>query len=148
MIPEPGEIYQHQDGSRLLIREVDLSPGMEVLRVEFVVGTALCEANAQGWKDLWPELTLVKPEPEPAPIPGLKLNLLNPIIPSFKMLQAFEKEFAMATGDIELGYIYREDAVVLVARGEMASFLKEVGLRIHKEILKRKQNGTQDPNLN
>lgn len=142
MIPAPGEIYQHRDGTTLLIQVVDLSPGMEVLRVEFVVGTALCEANAQGWKDLWPELTLVKPEPEPAPIPGLKLNLINPIVPSLKMLQALEKEFAMAAGDIELGYIWREDVTVLVARGDMAPILKEIGLRIHKEILKQKNNGT------
>lgn len=142
MIPAPGEIYRHRDGTTLLIQVVDLSPGMEVLRVEFVVGTALCEANAQGWKDLWPELTLVKPEPEPAPIPGLKLNLINPIVPSLKMLQALEKEFAMAAGDIELGYIWREDVTVLVARGDMAPILKEIGLRIHKEILKQKNNGT------
>lgn len=148
MIPQPGEIYQHQDGTRIWIQAVDLSPGMEVLRVEFVAGTALCEANAEGWRDLQPLLTLVKPEKPPEPIPGLKLNLINPIVPSFKMLQAFEKEFAMATGDIELGYIYREDVTVLVARGEMAEVLKAIGLRIHKELHNKKNNGTQDPNLN
>lgn len=148
MIPAPGETYLHKDGSRILIREVDLSPSMEVLRVEFAVGNMLCEANAEGWRELCTQITRVTEQPEPPPVPGLKLNLLNPIVPSFKLLQALEKEFAMATGDIEMGYIYREDATVLVARGDMAAFLKEIGLRIHRELLKRKSNGTKDQNLN
>lgn len=148
MIPSPGEIYQHKDGDLLLIREVELSAAMQVVRVEFVVGTAVCEANAEGWETLRRDLTRVEKPAAPSPIAQIKLDFLNHAMQDLRLMQALEKEFAMATGDIPFGYTERENVTILAGRGPLAAFLKDLGIRIHQHLLKLKTDGTQDPNLN
>ncbi len=137
MIPYPGEIYEHPDGTQIQILKVKVSKTMLVESVEFLAGNVVCEANTEGWELLRKQLRKVPPAP---PVPQLpKFNFVPNLVPDLKLMQALEKEFAMGNGWVEIGYIYREDVTVLVARGGMASFLRELGLRIHKELLQQKK---------
>lgn len=76
-----------------------------------------------------------------------KFRFVERIVPDLKVMQAFDKSFAMGAGDIEMGYIGSEPVTVLVARGDLAEALKEIGIRIHQKIREDKDNA-QDPNLN
>jgi hypothetical protein len=63
------------------------------------------------------------------------------IAPDLKLMQILDREFAMSgvTGDT-----VTEPVCVLVARGSMASILRDIGLKIHAEIIKQKKDPSQN----
>jgi hypothetical protein len=131
MIPIPGDIYLHEDGTQIQIRAVDHHP----FRVEFSYGTALCEADEDGWKSFLPKLTLVP-----------RFRLVDHLLPDLKIMQALEKDFVVGFADIPLGILGdRENVTILVARGGLGPWLKQLGIHIHKLIHDEK---AKDQNLN
>lgn len=147
MIPEVGERYQHTDGSIVEIRKVDISKTFEVTSVEFVVEgrNALFEANAEGWRELAPQLTKVPVAPPAPSLEPYRFRFVERLVPDLKVMQAFGKSFSIGAGSIEAGYIGTEPVTVLVGIGDNAALLKQLGLRIYQHL---KSNGTQDPQAN
>lgn len=72
------------------------------------------------------------------------LYLIRHLEKDLAMMQVTGKSFAVEGMVLDLGYTGPEEVAVLVGRGPIAELLKQIALRIHKEIT----NGTQDPNLN
>jgi hypothetical protein len=150
VIPEIGEVYEHEDGSVLGIVYVAVSKTFEVEMVGFTVetdqGVVRGTFDAAGWKLHSPKLRKVPPAPPEPVLP--KLQLVDHILPDLRLMQALDRFFGMSVGDVSVGYIGKEDVCVLVARGELADQLKQIGLKIHRILLEQKSNGTKDPQEN
>lgn len=145
IIPRPGEVYRYH-ATEMQVLSVSMGKDFKVEKVTLLCSGQTATFGAAAWAQLEPALVLVKPAPPPPAPLAIRLDFVPHVMPDIKLMQAFEKSFAMGTGDVEAGYIGRELVTVLVARGPMAEALRDLGLKIHKYVHENKAKDSKSQN--
>lgn len=67
------------------------------------------------------------------------------LLPVIDLMNRLEREFAMEGETMQANeFLPPEEVCILVGRGRVAQTLREIGLEIHKTLVKEKEDGNQN----